>query len=227
AAQAAGRADLVIEAEADRLGAGEQVAPRPATALLALAGRVDEALQKLEGTAPLGWSRADHPGPVAVALALVLALDPLPEAPESAVPAVWGQLRALDANPWDHADALWWTDEVEAPAARDAPPRLSTLLAQRARRVDAAPSQRARWLAAATSAAQARVRAIVEAKHRGAYERAAGLLVACAEAGCVALGPREAAALVSDVRSRYPRHVAFRSALDAATRRSPLLPNPP
>lgn len=67
----------------------------------------------------------------------------------------------------------------------------------------------------------------MEAKHRGAYDRAAHLAVVCAETLALTEGPPAAAHTITKLRDRFPRHVAFRAALDAATTKSPVLPSPP
>ena len=78
----------------------------------------------------------------------------------------------------------------------------------------------------AQAVTDARIEAIVSNKHRGAYARAAALAFAHAEALAVH-SPRSAGAFLADVRSRYPRHVAFRHELDAAAVNSTLdLPRP-
>ena len=64
-------------------------------------------------------------------------------------------------------------------------------------------------------------------QHRGAYQRVAILAVAYAEALTLAGNPAGGAAFITGTRGRYPRHVAFRTELDRATRESPLLPAPP
>ncbi|MCP9491563.1 MAG: hypothetical protein MSC31_17060 [Solirubrobacteraceae bacterium MAG38_C4-C5] len=221
--------DGALAIEADRLDAGADVPGGPAAALLALDGRADAVMALLETAPPLGWSGREHPGPVAVAFALLLALE-APTDLERRAPHVAQQLSRLDLDPPWLADRAWlWADPDDDDGRPDAgePPALSVLLTERARGVTAPASRRAAWLELATAAVTARVGAIVEAKRRHSYERAAGLLVACAEARGLALDPASAGALVREIRQRYPRHVAFRSALDAATRRSPLLPSPP
>jgi hypothetical protein len=55
----------------------------------------------------------------------------------------------------------------------------------------------------------------------------ARLVVACAEALGLTEGRDSGSAFVTGIRGRYPRHVAFRSALGKATRESPFLPPPP
>jgi hypothetical protein len=68
---------------------------------------------------------------------------------------------------------------------------------------------------------------VVGNKYRGAYQRVAVLAVAHAEALTLAGDPSRATAYVTGVRGHYPRHVAFRTELDRATRESPLLAVPP
>jgi hypothetical protein len=71
---------------------------------------------------------------------------------------------------------------------------------------------------------EARVEAIVGNQRRGAYGRAAALIVAYAETVDLAAGGGRPAALayVDVFRDRYPRHSAFRRELDASLARSSL-----
>lgn len=67
--------------------------------------------------------------------------------------------------------------------------------------------------------AQRRNDAIVRNQHRGSYDKAALLLAACAELLRLLGKAQEAAALLDDVRQRFPRHRAFQTELQAAVRR--------
>ena len=87
--------------------------------------------------------------------------------------------------------------------------------------------ERDSWLARAADLVEERVDAIVSAKHRGAYERAARLAVSCGEAIALARDRDRGFAFVIEARERFPRHHAFRSELDRATEASPYLPAPP
>lgn len=247
AATLAGRTGQVLGEEADLLDTtpGELAASmisgqRLACELLLLAGRVEPAVARLQAADPLGWSGPTHPGAVVLPWLLVAATGK----PAPAGTLLADQLREIDhVDRWgayglpdlddtdldlDDADTVAASLAPDAASKREHPsPSLSALLAEGLARGVGAAEDRARWLGIAQALADARVAAIVDAKHRGAYQRAAALLVACAEA--LALAGRQAAAaeLVTTVRDRYPRHVAFRRELDQATRSSPLLPAPP
>jgi hypothetical protein len=60
------------------------------------------------------------------------------------------------------------------------------------------------------------VRAIVEGLHRKSYEKAAVVVVACAEVLQARGRGTQAEKLLADLRSRFPRHRAFQDALKAA-----------
>jgi hypothetical protein len=127
------------------------------------------------------------------------------------------------------ASARWpasSAERIQRPSDRQTP-ELSALLTAHVRRLHATDGQRREWLAKARTTADARIAAIVEAKHRGGYDRAAQLAAACAEAVAITEGPPAAARAISELRDRYPRHVAFRAAVDAAAGRSPLLSTAP
>jgi hypothetical protein len=198
------RVPEVLGAEADALEQGVTAAsPRLACELQLLSGRLAPALVLLEAAPPLSWSGPGHPGPVVV---------PYPLAAASCGGSP-GRDTPLLAELFDDAGA----------GGR----RLSMLLAERLASARAGDGEQDRWLTAVRSVVERRTAAVVEAKHRGAYERAASLVVACAEALALACGVPDGAALVTEIRCRYPRHYAFRDELDRATRRSTLLPPPP
>lgn len=81
------------------------------------------------------------------------------------------------------------------------------------------PDQQADMLAWCLDVAQRRSDAIVRNQHRGSYDKAALLLAACAELLRLLGKAQEAAALLDDVRQRFPRHRAFQTELQAAVRR--------
>jgi tetratricopeptide (TPR) repeat protein len=205
AADALDRVSETLSAEADALERGESAAtPRLACELLLLSGRVAPAIALLEAAPPLGWSARDHPGPVVVPYLLVAAA--CGGAPEADSPLLAERFEDIDGGGGER--------------------RLTRLLTERLASAPRGDAERELWLTTASSVVERRTAAVVEAKHRGAYERVAGLVVACAEAVTLALGGPKGSAFVADIRGRYPRHHAFRNELDRATRRSPLLPPP-
>jgi hypothetical protein len=102
----------------------------------------------------------------------------------------------------------------------------SRLLATRLAQSPSSEAERARWLSVAREAVERRVAAVVDAKHRAAYQRAARIAVACAEALALAEDRNAGAGWLDRIRARYPRHYAFRGEIDAAARESPYLPSP-
>ncbi|HEY2937006.1 MAG TPA: hypothetical protein VGJ25_10430 [Gaiellaceae bacterium] len=208
--EAAAALDLVpevIAAEADALEQGVTAAsPRLTCELLLLDGRVRSAIALLEAAPPLGWSGRSHPGPVVVPYLLAVACGGVPGLNS---PLLAEQFAAIGGA----------SDESEHGLGR--------LLAERLASRPSGSGDRQRWLTAARSVVEHRTAAVVEAKHRRAYGRAASLVAACAEALALVSGVPEGSAFVAAIRARYPRHYAFRDELDRATRRSPLLPSPP
>lgn len=212
--------------------------------LLLLADRVEEALEMAKAGEPLGWSHGGHPGPIVVPYLLVAATGPeiRPELliaagspyepPEHDEPLLAQELERIDRDGWVGGGE--WDDEpAELPLDEryrgiPADKRLpSFLLGAAIAARPASQRQRDRWLGRATELVEERVNAIVTAKHRGAYERAARLAVACGEAIALARDGDRGFAYVAAARERFPRHHAFCSELDRATQASPYLPPPP
>jgi len=212
-AAALGLVEEVLAAESDRIEEGAACDARQACGLLLLARRVEPALTLLETAAPLGWSDRRHPGPVVVPYLLLAGTgSPPPD----------GTLLAEQLAAVDRPASRYLESPEESPE-----PRLAVLLASRLAERPVAEAERERLLAVAQAAVEKRVAAVVGAKYRGAYERVARLVIACAEALALGTGASDGAAFVAEIRSRYPRHYAFRAELDGATRASPLLPAPP
>ena len=230
AAQAAGSLSATKAAEADDL----PDAPERLTAeLLLLADRPDEAADLLAKAPPLGWSGAGHPGAV-VLPCLMVAATGRPVPPDTTVMgrqfAAIDTIGARDAMP--SAGGFPGDAETSGQIAGGQPggqaPQiaLSALLAQRLS-AQVTPEQRQRWLALAQSTVEQRVNAVVTSKHRGAYARVAELAAACAETLTLSKDTPVGEAFLGQVRTRYPRHVAFRRELDLAVRSSSLLSLPP
>jgi len=190
-----------------------------AAAVLVLAGRIDDASALFRQSDPLGWSRSDHPGPAVVPVLLIAATAPEADY----LPAATALLAAVDGRDWRALARSVGPEDDSGPAEAGTLVELSALLAARAATASSTADQRARWLRDAGAATDTRVAAIVSAKHRGAYDRAAQLATAYAEAVAAIDGTSAATAILTGLRDRYPRHVAFRSALEGAARRSPRL----
>jgi len=251
-ATALGRADEVLASEADWALATERTGAearnvtndRLLCELVLLAGRVEQALETAKAGEPLGWSRGGHPGPIVVPYVLVAATGPeirpelliaaaSPHAPEEhGEPLLAQEFEHIDRDGWVGGGD--WDDEpAELPLDEryrgiPADKRLpSFLLGAAIDARQASQRERDRWLGCAADLVEERVNAIVTAKHRGSYERAARLAVACGEAIALASNRDSGFAFVLEARERFPRHHAFRSELDRATEASPYLPPPP
>ncbi len=208
---------------------------RLACELLLLAGLIDSAVARLSAAPALGWSAREHPGPIVVPylLVAVTGIDGRPQDEKSLLAKAFEQ---IDVHGWvDTRDyhEMAVDDEIEesliSPRFRAIDrddPLLSRLFADALAERHPSSAERTRWCSAVRVTIEQRVAAVVEAKHRGAYERVAQLAATYAEALALVEEQRAAAGWLDDLRERYPRHTAFRAELDAAARKSPLLPAP-
>jgi len=199
-----------------------------------LGGEIDEAISLTERAPAVGWSGGEHPAPVVIPYLLVAATGGAEPASGTALADLW---RGIDASEpvlpmWDldtDEDAFDDEGEGEGPDARSKArlvrltPFLRTVLQQR----PPDPERRERFLKAAWNIAKQRVKAILEKKQRQAYERAATLVAAVAEARIVAGESDQGHSLLAEIRRQYSRYYAFTGELDKVARRSPLLPSPP
>lgn len=99
---------------------------------------------------------------------------------------------------------------------------MAALLARQITGANAPERRRRQWLAAAGTIAGRRIDAVVSNKHRHAYQRAASLTVAFAEALTLS-GAGDGWDHIAGIRQRYPRHTAFRGELGQAASTSTLL----
>lgn len=233
-ASALGRRTEVLAAEDGRT-CEYLLAGRPALAagVLLLAGRVDAARAVAATADPGSWNGWYHPGPVVVAALLIgasgaashphwddLLLRELLDKVDSI-----DRVTESDADLGSFADALPVPEEV-ASRFRGLPRdellfsvQLVTALAEH----PAGPEQRAEWLEDARVHVDECVDAVVSGQRRGAYQQAAHLVAACAEADVITDGALVAQRYLDGVYTRYPRHVAFRRQLRSVLGRSPLL----
>jgi hypothetical protein len=77
---------------------------------------------------------------------------------------------------------------------------------------------RGRWLEAARKQVERRTAAVLQAQHRGAYERVARLVAACSEAIGYVEGVGRSEDFLGAVRERYSRYSAFKRELERALR---------
>jgi hypothetical protein len=241
AAQLRGGADALADL-AREPGAGDAEIHRDWVDALMREGRGEEAaaaareaLERLAAAPALGWQERGHPGPIVIPYLLVAATGTggPPQPQESLLAQAFDQ---IDAHGWvDAADRYHASSDEEIEQslidsrfrAIDREELLpSGLLAARLARDTSSAAERTRWLAAARSAVEQRVAAVVAGKHRGAYQRVAQVAVACAEALALAEEQSAGAAWLDEIRARYSRHYALRAEIDTAARRSPYLPSP-
>jgi tetratricopeptide (TPR) repeat protein len=201
--------------------------------LLLLDGETEEAIVLAQRVPVVGWSGGEHPGPVVMPYLLCAAAGGAEPAAGTALAEMW---RGIDADElrfplWD-LDALDgdFEDEPEAPwpdtSPTPRPVRLTPFLRTQIERQPVDPEERTRFLKVAWTLAERRVKEILDKKHRRAYERAAMLVGAVAEARIMAGDAGGGNALLSNVRQQFSRFSAFTRELDKTTRRSPLLPSP-
>jgi tetratricopeptide (TPR) repeat protein len=173
-----------------------------------LAGDWDAAHHLAAQGKVLGWSSSESAQGLVVSAYLVLLSGRTP----GTLPPNLGQL-------WQWAmrnsiDAWGWTGEREDLMHK----RLELVYAEHLAHVRWTADQQGRFLAWCLDVAQQRVNAIVGDKHRGSYDKAAVLAVACAEVLRLREDKAAADALIGAVRNRFPRHRAFQAEMKSALR---------
>jgi len=157
----------------------------------------------------LGWSSRENPQGLVVPAFLALLAGKAP----GALPANLAQLwrRGLQNS----VTSLGEIDEREDSALK----RLERAYEEQFARVQWSAERQEKTLSWCLDVAQQRVDAIVGGKHRGSYDKAALLTVACAEVLRLRGDKAAADTLVNEVRNRFPRHRAFQSELETALQR--------
>jgi len=237
----------VLADEADHLeGAGwPDTRGATATALLVLAGRVEQAVAVLERADQVGWNdRSDvDPAPVLVPFLLVGGSNATAdEAFDTTV--LSGLLAQVDSIGMGlgHPSGDWpasWPDEDDLDASSvgaqdlggaealgvlaDGEHTLSHLLRRALEAHQPDPAIRRRWLEAAYAVVEQRVQDIVGGQRRVIYGRAAELVVACAEAVALTEGTTAGIAHVEAAHRRHSHHSSYRRELDRAAVASSLV----
>lgn len=171
-----------------------------------LAEDFDAAQRLADGPQVLGWSSSNPQGTVVPCL-LALLSGKLPGALPPNLAQLWqeGLQQSYIAIP-----------TVLGAQGDPLSKRLERAYTQSFAGVSLAHNQQATLLAWCLEVAQKRAEAIVSGQHRKSYDKAAIVMVACAEVLRLR-GEREAASgVVNGIRSRFPRHSAFQSELKAA-----------
>jgi hypothetical protein len=217
----------------DRDAVGMQTGHRLLATLLLLDGETDEAIALAEQAPAVGWSGGAHPGPVVIPYLLCAAVGGAEPTPGTALADLWRGIDAdeplfpmwdLDAqdDDFDGEPETPWPDASLKPRAV----RLTPFLRAQIERQPVDPERRARFLKVTWTMAERRVREILDKKHRRAYERAARLVGAVAEARIMAGDPGSGHALLENIRQQFSRYSAFTREMGKIARCSPLLPSP-
>jgi hypothetical protein len=154
----------------------------------------------------LGWSSSESHQGLVVAAFLVLLSGETPGAAPSNLAQLWQWSVQYSVAAWS------WGYEQEDPVRE----RLARAYAEQFAAAALSTDRQERFLSWCLDVAQERVNAIVGNKHRGSYDKAAVLTVACAEVLRLRGNQTAADALVNDVRGRFPRHRAFQAEMDNA-----------
>jgi hypothetical protein len=174
-----------------------------------LAGDWDAAHHLAAQGKVLGWSsRESHQGLVVAAFLVLLSGKTLGALPSNLAQLwQWGMQYSVAAWSWGYKE--------EDPVRE----RLARAYAEQFAAAALSTDRQERFLSWCLDVAQQRVNAIVGDKHRGSYNKAAVLTVACAEVLQLRGDQAAADALVKDVRGRFPRHRAFQAEMETALRR--------
>ena len=169
-----------------------------------MAGRIEETFEMAQSCHPVGWSYGDNPAGLCFSGILSFhgreRLEQLPE--------ICGMLRSYSAR----CDLEYDPSDMHNGTGPE------TMFGEIQKGIEAAvlsPHQHAMYLKWAQNIGTKRIDHIVSNKHRGAYRRAAQVLVALYELYLFD-GDREGARqLIETYRNRYNRHRAFKGELDS------------
>lgn len=203
--------DLLEQADAGQYDVGGSLA----CALQLLAGEDDRPMRALEAAPAVGWSSARHVGPI-VLPTLLLSQGAARPPGRSCLAELLVIVDAVGAG-WQG-----WPDDPTEPPGGPAP-SLGALLEAAAARLH--PSGAEHRLAVALRVAERRARAILDARRRGAYDRAARCLLAVVEGHLLGAAELDGVAWLEAIRDGYKRLIAFQGAVDGLIRASAILPD--
>lgn len=179
-------------------------------ALHLLNGDIDRAVKAFQTAREVGWSYRGHCANVVLPYLLLAGAAQRELTSGSLIAEVWDELPCDYGGDW----------EVQ----RDLPDAQALILsAITVSECALDRSQREKLLKVAEDKVVERVRTIVDNKHRGAYHRAAKVVVALTEARVLAGEPAKGTDFVEKIRRAYPRHSAFQRELNDAIYRSSVL----
>lgn len=180
------------------------------------AGDLEAAARRLEKAPAVGWSNAHHPGRWVFPVLLLAGAGAHEPPVDTILEGLWAGLdgihrgHAFDLLAQDTASR--WVDE----AVGVRPPEPSSLGDLAAMALTLTPPEaedRQSLLGTCRTVTLARARHIVSNQFRRAYDHAAAVATACAEAFILAGATEEGRGLLEQLRDEFPRHSSFRKSL--------------
>jgi hypothetical protein len=173
---------------------------------LLLSGRYEKVLEMCKGEGPLGWSSSDNPKPIFITFMMVVLSNE-------------GIHAKMLQEQWEAAigNTGYRRDGARVAKYR----RVSAYIIKNYMHLDT--EQEEFYLKWCGNEIGRRVDAIVSNKHRGSYNKAAGLLVAMAETLADRGKKQEGNALIERYKKKYSRYSAFRREIAGAIQDSGLM----
>ena len=158
----------------------------------------------------LGWSSGESAQGLVISAYLVLLSGKAPGTLSSNLKQLWQWALQNSIAAWG------WAGEQENPMYK----RLELVYAEHLAHAQWIAERQKRFLDWCLDVAQRRVNAIVGDKHRGSYDKAAVLTVACAEVLRLRGDKAAADALIGEIRDRFSRYRAFQAEMKTALRQT-------
>lgn len=172
-----------------------------------LAGECHEAHRLIANDPVLGWSHGKNPQGLVVSFSLVLLSGRPSDALSSNLEGLWQSVLQSSLG-------LHWASRQD-----DVLQRLVPAYAECLRKASLRRDEQDKMLSACLDIAKRRVDEIVSNQYRDSYNKAAMLIVACAEVLRLRGEEEGARELLDEVRARFPRHRSFQAELKVAVER--------
>ena len=172
---------------------------------LLLSGRYEKVFEMCKSNGPLGWSSSENPKPVFVTFMMV-------------VLSKEGIYSKMLYKQWE--DAIGYTSYG---ASKEYIEKYRKIIEVIKESTKLTKEQEEFYLKWCKDEIGRRVDAIVSNQYRGSYHKAAGLLVAMAETLANREEKLEGMNLVERYRSKYPRHIAFKSKITQVLQASDIM----
>jgi hypothetical protein len=170
----------------------------------------DTARQLAAGEKVLGWSSSDNPQGLVLPFFLMLLSGKLPEALPPNLTQLWQ---------WGLQNSIGFGYGGVGGKGDSTFKRLDRAYTEMLSTASLSHDQQEQVLSWCLDVAKQRASAIVSNQYRRSYNKAAGLITACAEVLRLRGKDQEAEAVLGNIRSRFPRHRAFQAELKAAIER--------